>query len=149
METSSADVQEQHPQLHDDKSGQIAAVVSVMIVLATSAVALRLFTRRLTATSLKLDDYGIIAALVSIYLWTLTTFGIRVQHLHESDPCLWLVCHANCRYGTENYLLPLTRGRVSLTLVVLGIQYGAGKHQADVDFETIAQIFKVGGARCP
>lgn len=118
METSSADVQDQHSQLHDDRSGQIAAVVSVMIVLATTPVALRLFTRRLTATSLKLDDYGIIAALVSIYLWTLTTIGIRVQHLHELDACVWLVCHANCRYGTEHYLLPLTRGRVSLTLVV-------------------------------
>ena len=63
---SSTEVQGQFASHHDDRSGQIAAVVSVMIVLATIAVALRLFTRWLIATSWKLDDYGIIAALVSI-----------------------------------------------------------------------------------
>ena len=57
---------DQSVHLQDDRSGQIATVISVMIVLATIAVALRLLTRWVTATTWKLDDYSIAAALVSI-----------------------------------------------------------------------------------
>lgn len=54
--------------MDDNRGSQIIAVVTVMIVVATAAVALRLFTRRSIAAPWKLDDYAIIAALVSLHL---------------------------------------------------------------------------------
>lgn len=68
MELSLANIESRAADLHNDRSGQVAAVFSVMIGLATVAVALRLFTRWSIATSWKLDDYGTIAALVSIQM---------------------------------------------------------------------------------
>lgn len=59
MEASSAHIQ-------DDRGGQIAVVCSVMIVVATVSVALRLLTRWLISAPWKLDDYAIVAALVNI-----------------------------------------------------------------------------------
>ncbi|MCJ1363785.1 hypothetical protein MMC16_002894 [Acarospora aff. strigata] len=56
-------IRDQLANVHDDRSGQIATVAAVMIAVATVAVALRLFTRWLIATSWKLDDYAIMAAL--------------------------------------------------------------------------------------
>ncbi len=63
---NSADIRNQLAHIHDDRSGQIAVIISVMIVVATTAVSLRLVTRWLIAAPWKLDDYAIIAALVSI-----------------------------------------------------------------------------------
>ncbi len=65
MEPSPADLQYQLEHIQDDRSGQIAAVVSAMLVVATIAVGLRLFTRWLISAPWKLDDFTIIAALVS------------------------------------------------------------------------------------
>jgi hypothetical protein len=78
MELSSANIESRVAHLHHDRSGQVAAVFSVMIGLATVAVALRLFTRWSMATSWKLDDYGIITALVSIQMGILKTVGICI-----------------------------------------------------------------------
>lgn len=65
--------------LHGDRSCRIATIVSIMIGLATIAVALRMFTRWLIATSWKLDDYAIMAALVSIQMGILMTVDFCVS----------------------------------------------------------------------
>lgn len=100
MEMSSANIQGQVARHQDDRSGQIAAVVSVMIGLVTVAVVLRLFTRWSTATSWKLDDYGVIAALVSNTAKNLDEVN-NWQYLPESGSRLRFVYYADRWYEAK------------------------------------------------
>ena len=61
---SPAEILYEKQHIHDDRSKEILAAFSVMIVLAFAAVVLRLIARHIMSLSLKADDYSILAALV-------------------------------------------------------------------------------------
>ena len=63
---SPAEIQYEIEHVHDDRSKEMIAAFSVMMILACAAVALRIIARHILNLGLKADDYSIIAALVSI-----------------------------------------------------------------------------------
>ena len=68
---SPAEIQYEIEHIHDDRSTEMIAAFSVMMILACSAVVLRILARWAIHLPLKADDYSIIAALVSNSLTTI------------------------------------------------------------------------------
>ncbi|KAL8684373.1 MAG: hypothetical protein Q9218_008319, partial [Villophora microphyllina] len=51
------------PDLVESRGGELVATVTVMLIIATLAVVLRLYARRISAAKLGPDDYWILIAL--------------------------------------------------------------------------------------
>ena len=63
-EGGSADIQYEEDHINETRVPELITVLAISLVIAYSAVALRLFSRRLSNTALKYDDWTIMLSLV-------------------------------------------------------------------------------------
>ncbi|KAL8931271.1 MAG: hypothetical protein Q9211_007094, partial [Gyalolechia sp. 1 TL-2023] len=82
------------PTLDENRGGELVAAVTVMMIIATTAVFLRLYARRISASKLGADDYIILLALI-------LTYGLDINS------------YFSIKAGTGSHLITLTLDQIT------------------------------------
>ncbi|CAL8581168.1 hypothetical protein XPA_006871 [Xanthoria parietina] len=99
------------PSLAESRGGELVATVTILMVIATLAVILRLYARKISGTKLGTDDYMIVVALVC--------FLCLQEMLHSIDEVKLLTygLDINSYYaiasGTGRHMITLTLGQIT------------------------------------